>query len=152
MQSENPFLDQVAKFVTNAAGAAKGVRDEIATLVKSGSERFANDLDLVPREEFEAMKAVALKARSEIETLKARVKGDEGLVRRGNRVAQWRKSAYPQPIPKGETSPLTRPHETHVRGAVTLARDSTFGARSDSWVLLRVGRLHLVPSCVSNRP
>ena len=73
MQSENPFLDQVAKFVTNAAGAAKGVRDEIATLVKSGSERFANDLDLVPREEFEAMKAVALKARSEIETLKARI-------------------------------------------------------------------------------
>ena len=73
MQSENPFLDQVAKFVTNAAGAAKGVRDEIATLVKSGSERFANDLDLVPREEFEAMKAVALKARSEIETLRARI-------------------------------------------------------------------------------
>ena len=63
----------MAKFVTNAAGAAKGVRDEIATHVKSGSERFANDLDLVPREEFEAMKAVALKARHEIETLKARI-------------------------------------------------------------------------------
>ena len=73
MQSENPFLDQVAKFVTNAAGAAKGVRDEIATLVRSQSERIVNDLELVPREEFEAMKAVALKARSEIETLKARI-------------------------------------------------------------------------------
>ena len=73
MQSENPFLDQVAKFVTNAAGAAKGVRDEIATLVRSQGERFANDLELVPREEFEAMKAVALKARSEVETLKARI-------------------------------------------------------------------------------
>ncbi len=73
MQSENPFLDQVAKFVTNAAGAAKGVRDEIATLVKTQGERFANDLELVPREEFEAMKSVALKARSEIETLKARI-------------------------------------------------------------------------------
>ena len=73
MQSENPFLDQVAKFVTNAAGAAKGVRDEIATLVRTQGERFANDLELVPREEFEAMKAVALKARSEIETLKARI-------------------------------------------------------------------------------
>jgi BMFP domain-containing protein YqiC len=73
MQSENPFLDQVAKFVTNAAGAAKGVRDEIATLVRSQSERIVNDLELVPREEFEAMKAVALKARSEVETLKARI-------------------------------------------------------------------------------
>ncbi len=73
MQSENPFLDQVAKFVTNAAGAAKGVRDEIATLVRSQGERLANDLELVPREEFEAMKAVALKARNEVETLKARI-------------------------------------------------------------------------------
>lgn len=73
MQSENPFLDSVAKFVTNAAGAAKGVRDEIATLVRTQGERIANDLELVPREEFEAMKAVALKARSEIETLKARI-------------------------------------------------------------------------------
>ena len=73
MQSENPFLDQVAKFVTNAAGAAKGVRDEIATLVRSQGERLANDLELVPREEFEAMKAVALKARSEVETLKTRI-------------------------------------------------------------------------------
>jgi BMFP domain-containing protein YqiC len=73
MQSENPFLDQVAKFVTNAAGAAKGVRDEIATLVRAQGERFANDLELVPREEFEAMKAVALKARSEIESLKSRI-------------------------------------------------------------------------------
>jgi BMFP domain-containing protein YqiC len=73
MQSENPFLDQVAKFVTNAAGAAKGVRDEIATLVRSQSERIVNDLELVPREEFEAMKAVALKARSEVESLKARI-------------------------------------------------------------------------------
>ena len=73
MQSENPFLDQVAKFVTNAAGAAKGVRDEIATLVRGQGERFVNDMELVPREEFEAMKAVALKARSEVETLKARI-------------------------------------------------------------------------------
>jgi BMFP domain-containing protein YqiC len=73
MQSENPFLDQMAKFVTNAAGAAKGVRDEIATLVRTQGERIANDLELVPREEFEAMKAVALKARSEIETLRARI-------------------------------------------------------------------------------
>ncbi len=73
MQSENPFLDQVAKFVTNAAGAAKGVRDEIATLVRGQTERIVNDLELVPREEFEAMKAVALKARSEVETLTARI-------------------------------------------------------------------------------
>jgi BMFP domain-containing protein YqiC len=73
MQSENPFLDQLAKFVTNAAGAAKGVRDEIVTLVRSQTERIVNELELVPREEFEAMKSVALKARSEIEMLKMQI-------------------------------------------------------------------------------
>ena len=73
MQSENPFLDQLAKFMTNAAGAAKGVRDEIGTMIKTQAERLVNDLDLVPREEFEAMKAIALKARRDVEQLAARL-------------------------------------------------------------------------------
>jgi BMFP domain-containing protein YqiC len=73
MQSENLILDQLAKLMTSAAGAAKGVRDEIGTLIKTQAERLVNDLDLVPREEFEAMKAMALKARKEVELLSARL-------------------------------------------------------------------------------
>jgi BMFP domain-containing protein YqiC len=73
MQSENPFLDQLAKLMTNAAGAAKGVRDEVATMIKTQAERLVNDLDLVPREEFEAMKTIALNARKDVEQLRARL-------------------------------------------------------------------------------
>lgn len=73
MQSENGFMDQVARLMTNAAGAAKGLRDEIATMAKTRAEKIANDLELVPREEFEAMKAVAMKARAEVEALRGRV-------------------------------------------------------------------------------
>ena len=58
---------------TSAAGAAKGVRDEIGTLVKTQVERLVNNLNLVPREEFEAVKAMALKARKEVEELSARL-------------------------------------------------------------------------------
>jgi len=73
MQSENPLLDQLAKLMTGAAGAAKGVRDEIGTVMKTQGERIANDLNLVPREEFEAMKALALETRKEVERLAARL-------------------------------------------------------------------------------
>lgn len=77
MQSENPLLDQLAKLMTNAAGAAKSMRDEVGTVIKTQAERLVNDLDLVPREEFEAVKAIALKARTEVEVLRARLAGLE---------------------------------------------------------------------------
>jgi BMFP domain-containing protein YqiC len=80
MQSENGFMDQVARLMTNAAGAAKGMRDEIATMAKTRAEKLANDLELVPREEFEAMKAVAMKAGAEVDALRARVEALEKLV------------------------------------------------------------------------
>lgn len=73
MQGENPILDQLAKLMTGAAGAAKGVRDEIGTVIKTQVERLVNDLDLVPREEFEAVKAMTLKSRKEVEELTARL-------------------------------------------------------------------------------
>jgi BMFP domain-containing protein YqiC len=73
MQGDNPILDQLAKLMTNAAGAAKGMRDELATLIKTQTERFVNDLDLVPREEFEALKTMHAKSRKEVEELRARL-------------------------------------------------------------------------------
>jgi BMFP domain-containing protein YqiC len=73
MPTDNPILDQLAKLMTNAAGAAKGMRDEIGTLIKTQAERLVNDLDLVPREEFEALKAMVMKSRKEVEELQARL-------------------------------------------------------------------------------
>ncbi len=73
MQNENPFFDGLAKLLTDAAGAAKGARDDIEAFVKQKLEKMLADMDLVHREEFEAVKAMAAKARSENERLEARL-------------------------------------------------------------------------------
>src|SRR5690349_2410625 len=72
-QTDNPFLDGVAKAFTDAAGMAQSVRAEIDTFVKQRLERLVADMDFVPREEFEAVKAMAAKARAENEALAARI-------------------------------------------------------------------------------
>jgi BMFP domain-containing protein YqiC len=73
-QTDNPFLDGVAKAFTDAAGMAQSVRAEIDTFVRQRLERVIADMNLVPREEFEAVKAMAARARAENEELAARVK------------------------------------------------------------------------------
>jgi BMFP domain-containing protein YqiC len=73
MQTENPLLDGLARLFTDAAGAASSVRTELDTFVRQRLERLVADMDFVPREEFEAVKAMAAKARSENESLAARV-------------------------------------------------------------------------------
>jgi hypothetical protein len=72
-QTDNPFLDGMAKMFTDAAGMAQGVRAEIDTFVKQRLERLVAEMDFVPREEFEAVKAMAAKARTENEALAARI-------------------------------------------------------------------------------
>lgn len=69
----NRILDEVAKLVTDAAGAAQGVRREVETAFKSQAERILNTMDVVQREEFEAMREMALKTRADNENLAARV-------------------------------------------------------------------------------
>jgi len=73
MQTDNRLLDGMARFFTNAAGAAKAFKDEMETMVKGRVERMIADLDFVPRDEFDAVKAMAAKARTENEKLAARV-------------------------------------------------------------------------------
>ena len=73
MQTDNPLLDGLAQFFTDAAGAAQSVRTELDTFVRQRLERLVADMDFVPREEFEAVKAMASKARSENERLEARL-------------------------------------------------------------------------------
>jgi BMFP domain-containing protein YqiC len=73
MQTDNRFLDGMAKFLTNAAGAAQAFKAEMETMVKARIEKMISDLDFVPRDEFDAVKAMAAKARTDNEKLAARV-------------------------------------------------------------------------------
>ena len=72
-QTNNRFLDEIAKLMTDAAGAAQGMRRDFETLMKAQGERILRDMDVVQREEFEAVKEMAAKAREENEKLAARV-------------------------------------------------------------------------------
>ncbi len=72
-QTNNRLLDELAKLLTDAAGAAQGVRREAETLMRSQAERFVREMELVSREEFEAVKAMAQKAREENDALAARI-------------------------------------------------------------------------------
>jgi BMFP domain-containing protein YqiC len=72
-QTTNRFFDEIARLMNDAAGAASGVRREIETVVRNQAERILRDLDVVKREEFEAVKEMARLAREENEALKARV-------------------------------------------------------------------------------
>lgn len=72
-QTSNRILDEVAKLMTDAAGAAQGMRREMETLMRTQGERILRDMDVVAREEHEAVKAMAEKARAENERLAARV-------------------------------------------------------------------------------
>ena len=72
-QTSNRFFDEIARLMNDAAGVAQGVRREFDTLFRSQAERWLQDLDLVKREEFEAVKDMARLAREENEALKARM-------------------------------------------------------------------------------
>jgi len=69
----NRLLDELAKVMTDAAGAAQGVRREMETAMRSQLERLLNSMDLVKREEFEAVRDMAIKAREENDALTARL-------------------------------------------------------------------------------
>ncbi len=81
-QTTGRFFDEIAKFMTDAAGAAQGVRAEVETAARSQAERFFRGMDLPQREEFEAVKAMASKAREENERLAKRVEELEAALGR----------------------------------------------------------------------
>ena len=79
-QTTGRFFDELGKLLTDAAGAADGVRKEVESVVRAQAERVLRDLDVVQREEFEAVKAMAQKAREENEQLKERIAALEAKV------------------------------------------------------------------------
>ena len=79
-QTTGRFFDELGRLITDAAGAAQGVRKEIESVVRSQAENILRELDVVQREEFEAVKAMAQKAREENEQLKTRLAEFEALL------------------------------------------------------------------------
>jgi BMFP domain-containing protein YqiC len=85
-QTTGRFFDEIGKLITDAAGAADGVRRELEGIIRAQAERVLRDLDVVQREEFEAVKAMAQKAREENDRLKERIaKLEAALQDRANR-------------------------------------------------------------------
>ncbi|MEM6887873.1 MAG: accessory factor UbiK family protein [Pseudomonadota bacterium] len=73
MQSRNKVFDDISQLMTNAMGVAQGAREEAETAMKGLVDRWLADRDFVTREEFDAVRAMAQKAREENEALKARL-------------------------------------------------------------------------------
>jgi len=73
MQTRNKILDDISQLMTNAMGVAQGARSEADTAIKSLMDRWLADRDFVTREEFDAVRLMAQKAREENEALKARL-------------------------------------------------------------------------------
>ena len=76
----NRILDEFAKLMTDAAGAAQGVRREVETAFRAQAEKLLNSMDIPQREEFEAARDMAAKARAENVTLAARVDALEARI------------------------------------------------------------------------
>jgi len=80
MQTQSPFFDQIARAMTEAAGAADGVRREAETLLASQAKRLVQDMDLAEREEVEVLREVAAAAREEAAALKERLDALEARI------------------------------------------------------------------------
>jgi BMFP domain-containing protein YqiC len=77
MQAPNKIFDEMSKLMTNAMGVAQGAKTEAETAMKSWMDRWLADRDFVTREEFDAVRAMAAKAREENEALKTRIEALE---------------------------------------------------------------------------
>lgn len=78
MQTRNKILDDISQLMTNAMGVAQGAKGEAETAMKSLVDRWLADRDFVTREEFDAVRAMAQKAREENDALAARIAALEG--------------------------------------------------------------------------
>ena len=96
-QGPNRIFDEFAKLMTDAAGAAQGIKREAETAIHAQAERFLADMDLVKREEFDAVQEMAANARSENESLKTQI---ESLEKRISALEKKPKPATRKPAAK----------------------------------------------------
>jgi len=100
-QTTNRFFDEMARLVNDATGAATGLKREIDTMIKHQAERFLNDMNLVKREEFEAVKDMARLAREENEVLRTRIAALEAKLAGGPSAT----GSPPSSPPPGDPTP-----------------------------------------------
>ena len=87
MQTRNKFFDDMSQLMTNAMGVAQGAKTEAETAMKSWMDRWLADRDFVTREEFDAVKAMAVKAREENAALLARIAALEAAPKKAKKEA-----------------------------------------------------------------
>jgi BMFP domain-containing protein YqiC len=80
MQTQSSVFDDLAKLMTGAMGMAQGMNDEAKSFMRAQADRFVAEMDLVSRDEFEAIKEVAAQARAEVDALRARVEALEAAL------------------------------------------------------------------------
>jgi len=97
MQSRNKIFEDISHLMTNAMGVAQGAKDEAETAMKGWMDRWLADRNFVTREEFDAVQAMAQKAREENEALKARLDAMESA------------KAKPKATPKRKAKPAVKP-------------------------------------------
>ncbi len=83
MQTRKRLIDDAAKLAGGALGTLDGIRREVEALVRQQIERLLNNMDLVPRDEFDAVKAMAAKAREEQDVMAARLSALEAALAAG---------------------------------------------------------------------
>jgi len=84
MQTRNKMMDDISQLMTNAMGVAQGAKDEAETAMKSMIDRWLADRDFVTREEFDAVRAMAQKAREENQALSDRIAALEASASKGD--------------------------------------------------------------------
>lgn len=103
MQTNSRLFDDLARLATGALGTAQGVKTEWENLFHQRLERFIGEMDLVPREEFDAVKAMVVLAREENEALKERLVALEEKVAAQAKMPRTRKAA-----PKGKSGSIEK--------------------------------------------
>ena len=107
MQVDNKFIDDLARVATGALGTLAGVRQEVETRMREQFERFFANMDLVTREEFDVVQAMAAKAREEQEALEERCAALEARLQKlegAKPKTTTRKRAAPKSTAAGKTA------------------------------------------------
>jgi BMFP domain-containing protein YqiC len=134
-QTSNRFYDQFARLMNDAAGVAQGVRREATNLVRSQAERFLNDMDLVRREDFDAVREMASLAREENVKLHARIDSLEAQLKSAG-MRPWAgavdvaATTAPVPVAAAKTTRPRRSRTTAGSGGSAESKDEPAADKS----------------------
>ena len=121
MRERVRFIEDLARVASGAVGAATGVRDEVEQMVRQRFERVAADLDLVSREDFQAVEAMAEAARLENETLKERLTALEARIESLEKAPAKKPAPARKPAAKASTKSATTSSTTAAKPKRTAA-------------------------------